>query len=256
MTGIATVGESALASLGLWQILAIAAGFVWSGFVRSGLGFGGAAMTLPLLLAVHNDVLLYLPAICWQLLFFSLLTVATRLAYVNWSFLFRLVMLLAVPFAAGLFGLLNLSETVLAVFVYTVTLIYGTLYLLNKVMVSSNRLMDAMCLLTGGYVSGVSMIGAPMIVAYSTRRLPASQLRDTLFVLWIILVIGKLGTFVVADVDLQWQLSILTLPLAGLGHWMGLAAHQRLIAGDRQRFNSFIGAGLCTVSLLGLGSVL
>ena len=33
-----------------WQYLAIAACFVWSGFVRSGLGFGGAVLTLPFLL--------------------------------------------------------------------------------------------------------------------------------------------------------------------------------------------------------------
>jgi len=28
-----------------WQLLAIALLFVWSGFVRSGLGFGGAVLT-------------------------------------------------------------------------------------------------------------------------------------------------------------------------------------------------------------------
>lgn len=239
-----------------WQILAIAVCFVWSGFVRSGLGFGGAALTLPLLLIVHNEPLLYLPAICWQLLIFSLLTVSTRLSTVNWRHIRHLSLVLALPFAAGLIGLLNLSATVLSLFVYTMTLFYGTTYLLNRVVVSRNRWMDVICVVGGGYVSGVSLIGAPLIVAYSTRRLPAEQLRDTLFVMWIVLVIGKLSTFSVAGVNLQWQLSVATLPLVTLGHWLGLKMHQKLVSGDKRRFYRVIGTGLCTVSILGLWSVL
>ncbi len=250
------LSESGLGSLALWQLIAIGTGFVWSGFVRSGLGFGGAALTLPLLLMVHNDVLLYLPAICWQLLFFSSLTVATRLDNVNWRYLGKLVLLLALPFAAGLFGLLNLSPQVLAVFVYLITLLYGSLYTLDRVMVSRNRLMDGICLIGGGYVSGVSLIGAPLIVAYSTLRLPATQLRDTLFVVWIVLVVGKLATFTAAGVNLQWQLSALTLPLAAFGHFMGLKVHTRLVGAQRRQFNRVIGLGLCTVSILGLWSAL
>lgn len=248
--------DTIFAALAKWQLLAIGAGFVWSGFVRSGLGFGGAALTLPLLLLVHNDVLLFLPVICWQLLIFSLLTIATRLDNVEWRFLVKLALLLALPFAAGLVGLLNLSSRVLAVFVYAVTLLYGSLYVLDRVVVSRNRIMDSVCLLGGGYVSGVSMIGAPLIVAYSTSRLPADKLRDTLFVMWILLVIGKLSTFTAAGVDLQWQLTIITLPLAGLGHILGLKAHEKLVGAQRRQFNCAIGLGLCCVSLLGLWSAL
>lgn len=250
------LSDSAVSSLALWQLIAIGAGFIWSGFVRSGLGFGGAALTLPLLLMVHNDVLLYLPAICWQLLLFSSLTLATRLDNVNWRFLAKLILLLAVPFAAGLFGLLNLSTRVLAVFVYSVTLLYGSLYALDRVMVSRNRWMDGICLIGGGYVSGVSLIGAPLIVAYSTLRLPATQLRDTLFVVWVFLVIGKLATFTAAGVNLQWQFSALTLPLAAFGHYMGLKVHTKLVGAQRRQFNQVIGLGLCTVSILGLWAAL
>lgn len=244
------------AGLESWQLLAIASCFVWSGFVRSGLGFGGAALTLPLLLIIHNEPLFYLPAICWQLLFFSVLTVATRLSNVNWHYLVKLVLMISVPFAAGLFGLLNLSASVLSVFVYSMTLFYGVTYAMNRTMVSRGRLMDAVCLIGGGYVSGVSLIGAPLIVAFSTTRLPATQLRDTLFVVWIVLVVGKLGTFTVAGVDLQWQLAAITLPLVGIGHWIGLRIHQSLVEGERKFFNRVIGSGLCMVSMLGLWSVL
>ncbi len=40
-----------MADLHTWQYVLIALIFVWSGFIRSGLGFGGAVMSLPLLLA-------------------------------------------------------------------------------------------------------------------------------------------------------------------------------------------------------------
>lgn len=250
------MNDTVWADFATWQLFGIGICFVWSGFVRSGLGFGGAALTLPMLLIIHNDPLLYLPAICCQLLFFSLITVATRLANVNWRFLGKLIVLITVPFAAGLFGLLNLPVTVLSLFVYAITLFYGLTYAMNKVMVSRSRTMDAVCIVGGGYVSGVSLIGAPLIVAFSTTRLPATQLRDTLFVMWIVLVIGKLSTFSVAGVDMQWLLTAATMPLVGFGHWMGLRVHQSLITGDRKRFNQVIGSGLCMVSILGLWSVL
>ena len=44
-----------------FQYLLIGLIFVWSGFVRSGLGFGGAVLSLPFLLLVHNAPLVYLP---------------------------------------------------------------------------------------------------------------------------------------------------------------------------------------------------
>lgn len=37
-----------------WQLLTIALLFVWSGFVRSALSFGGAVLTLPFLLMVRQ----------------------------------------------------------------------------------------------------------------------------------------------------------------------------------------------------------
>src|SRR5690606_8799698 len=65
-----------MADLSLIQYLLIALIFTWSGFVRSGLGFGGAVMSLPFLLLIDNQPLIYLPIIAVHLLFFSTLTVA------------------------------------------------------------------------------------------------------------------------------------------------------------------------------------
>ena len=57
-----------------YQYLLIGLVFIWSGFVRSGLGFGGAVLSLPFLLLIDNQPLVYLPLIAAHLLFFSGLT--------------------------------------------------------------------------------------------------------------------------------------------------------------------------------------
>ena len=140
--------------------------------------------------------------------------------------------------------------------VYAVTLVYGVMYLLDRGIVSTNRWSDALLIVLGGYVSGVSLTGAPLIVAVGARRLPPARLRDTLFVMWIVLVLVKLGTFVAADVDLQWLLFAATLPFATLGHVLGLRLHARLLAGGATRFRRVVGGGLAAVSTIGLLSVL
>ena len=43
------------------QFLAIALIFIWTGFVRTGIGFGGAALGLPLLLLVDDKPLVFFP---------------------------------------------------------------------------------------------------------------------------------------------------------------------------------------------------
>jgi len=244
------------AALAPWQLGALALAFLWSGFVRSGLGFGGAALTLPLLLLVIDDPLVFLPTIGCQLIVFSVLTIATRLYNVDWRFLGGLVLALALPVAAGLVGLLNLAPGVLSLVVYAVTLCYGLMYLLDRAIVSRSRTSDVFLILLGGYVSGVSLTGAPLIVAVGARRLPPARLRDTLFVLWIVLVVVKLGTFVAADVNLQWPLFVATLPFVTIGHVCGLRLHARLVAGGATGFRRVVGAGLAAVSVVGLLSTL
>lgn len=235
-----------------WQLATLAALFVWSGFVRSGLGFGGAALTLPMLLLVLDEPLAFLPAICWHLLIFSSLTVATRLGNVDWTRLARMALLLALPVAAGLAGLLNLSGAVLSAFVYAITFGYGAMYLVGRALRSRSVWTDAALLAVGGYASGVSLTGAPLIAAVGARRIEPARVRDTLFVLWMALVLVKLSTFVAAGVDLQLGLAAATLPAVALGHLAGLRVHEALVAGGRRGFERAVGAGLVAVSLVGL----
>lgn len=253
---ISSMNELAQLSLPLGSIVGIALCFVWSGFVRSGLGFGGAALSLPIFLQIVEAPLVFLPALAWQLLFFSSLTIATRLHNVNWRFLAKLSLQLAIPFGAGLFGLLSLPPNILAAIVYTTTFMFGMAYVANRMLTGGNQIVNAVSLGLGAYVSGIALIGAALIVAASSHRLPSAQVRDTFFMLWIVMVISKLSALKAADIDLQWQLSLLTLPLVGIGHFFGLKLHSRIVSGDRAGFNRLIGAGLCLVSFLGLYSVI
>jgi uncharacterized protein len=89
------------------QTFVIALLFVWAGFVRTGLGFGGAALGLPLMLFVHNDPRLWLPIISVHLLFFSGLTLSTRLHNVDWKYLRQSSIYIIPPAIIGVFGLLQ-----------------------------------------------------------------------------------------------------------------------------------------------------
>ena len=169
--------------------------FVWTGFVRSGLGFGGAALGLPLLLLIHNQPIFWLPIIGAHLLFFSAATLRTRMNNVNWQYLKRSGLYIVPSAIVGVFGLLNLPNHWLVLFIYSITLFYAFVWLLNFDIRSSNDWADKALLVLGGYVAGTSLTGAPLMVAVFMRNVSLAQLRNTLFVLWFLLVTIKMSTF-------------------------------------------------------------
>ena len=238
--------------LSIGQIVALCALFIWSGFVRSGFGFGGAALTLPLLLFVVDSPLLVLPVIALHLVFFSSITVGTHFHNVNWPYLKKLVTITLIPKLAGIAGLLSLPDDILSIILYAIMLLYGAMYLSGKKIRSQNRFTDGCLLAMGGYFSGVSLVGAPPIVAVVSRDLPAAQVRETLFVLWLIMVALKLAAFVATGTDLQLMAALWLLPFAGIGHWLGLRFHRRILASGQTSFMRLVGAGLLSVSAAGI----
>lgn len=234
-----------------YQIIFIALVFVWTGFVRTGLGFGGAALGLPLMLFVQNNPLLWLPIIGVHLLFFSGLTLINRLHNVDWPYLRRSSIYIIPPAIVGVFGLLNLPLLWLNSFIYSVTLFYGFTWLFNKGIGSHHAGVDRALLILGGYIAGISLSGAPLMVAVFMRNVSRYQLRDTLFVLWFILVSIKMTTFLVLSVDLHFVTALALLPIAAIGHVLGLKAHNTIMRNDLL-FKRWIGGGLVVVSLLGL----
>lgn len=229
--------------------------FVWAGFVRTGLGFGGAALGLPLMLLIVDRPLFWLPIIGTHLLFFTSLTLRTRLDDVDWAYLRRSSVLIIPAAIAGVFGLLNLPNDWLIVMIYSVTLFYAVTWLMNLNIRSSNSWIDRGLLLAGGYIAGTSLTGAPLMVAVYMRNVAAEQLRNTLFVLWFVLVALKMSTFAVLDVDLQFFSALMLLPVAAVGHVIGLKTHDRILQND-QLFKRVMGGVLILISLLALWKLL
>lgn len=240
-----------LPDFSLYQSIAVALLFVWTGFVRTGLGFGGAALGLPLFLFIFNQPLFWLPIISVHLLFFSTLTLFTRLGNVDWAYLRHSSIYIVPPAIAGVIGLVNLPASWLNIFIYAITLFYGVMWFLNYVIASHHNWVDKMLLVVGGYVAGTSLTGAPLMVAVFMRKVRKEQLRDTLFVLWFALVSIKMTTFVMLSVDLHFLTALSLIPVAAIGHYMGLRAHNAISRND-VAFKRWMGGGVVIISAMGL----
>jgi len=259
----------AMSELSLAQYSLIALIFIWSGFVRSGLGFGGAVLSLPFLLLVDNQPLVYLPIIAVHLLFFSSLTVylnnrkqagegaakTTPLSTVDWSYLKYALGIMIIPKMIGVFGLITLPPALMSSIIFTIVACYALTYIFNKPFSSNSRVLDIIFLMLGGYISGTSLIGAPLIIAVVMTHVAAHQLRDTLFTLWFILVAIKMVAFVWVGIDLQLLHALLLLPCAGIGHVLGLKIHEKMLKAESKVFFRILGSVLLVISGIGLGRV-
>lgn len=225
--------------------------FMWAGFVRSGLGFGGAALGLPLMLLVYDQPVYWIPLIGTHLLFFSALTLRTRLNNVDWKFLRSSLLYILPPAFVGVFGLLNLPNMWILTFIYGITLFYATMWLLNRNIHSRSKFFDNFLLVSGGYIAGTSLTGAPLMAAVYANNVVQSQLRNTLFVLWFILVTIKMSTFAALGVDLNFLTAIALLPVAAVGHMIGLKTHDMILQNDIV-FKRAIGGMLVIISALAL----
>ncbi len=255
-----------MSELSLIQCALIALVFVWSGFVRSGLGFGGAVLSLPFLLLIHNDALIYLPIIALQLLFFSSLifyeNYRIKRKYqrlgkphegsIDWPYLKKALLIMIIPKIIGVFGLITLPSTVMGIIIFAIVSVYALSYLFNKPFQSQNKALDTVFLILGGYISGTSLIGAPLLTAVFASHVAKEKLRDTLFALWFILVWIKVAAFVYLAVDFQLVHQLWLLPCAAIGHFLGLRFHRKLQATNSIVFYRVMGAVLLLTSFVGL----
>lgn len=256
------------------QLALIGLVFVWSGFVRSGLGFGGAVLALPFLLLIHNDPIIFLPLIAVHLLIFSA-WIALKNQYklkkeqavnkakfnsdkngyktsIDWVYLKYALAIMIVPKIMGVFGLLTLPAHWMSTIIFVVVICYALGYVLNKPFKSNSKWLDGLFLVCGGYISGASLIGAPLIVAVFASRVAKEKLRDTLFVLWFILVAIKVAAFALAGVDFQWIHHLWLLPLVTVGHIFGQKLHQKLLNASTPVFYRLMGSVLLLISIIGL----
>ncbi|MDX1458675.1 MAG: sulfite exporter TauE/SafE family protein [Marinobacter sp.] len=252
-----------MTDLSLLQYSLIGLIFIWSGFVRSGLGFGGAVLSLPFLLLVYNEPLVYLPIISVHLLVFSSLTIIMNNrkkpasvpdgeGTVDWRYLWRILGIMIVPKLIGVFGLITLPASVMSGIIFAIVSVYSLSYILNRPFRSNSKTVDTLFLMLGGYISGTSLIGAPLIIAVVAQQLPKERLRDTLFALWFILVTIKMAAFIWAGVDLQLIHHLWLLPCAAIGHVIGLRFHDRMLQAETPIFFRVLGSILLVISAIGL----
>jgi hypothetical protein len=155
----------------------------------------------------------------------------------------------------GVLGLLTLPAGLMTGIIFSIVSVYSISYILNRPFKSNHPLLDTGFLMLGGYISGTSLIGAPLIVSVFATHVAKHQLRDTLFVLWFILVTIKMAAFIYAGVDLQLIHHLRLLPCAAIGHVIGLRFHHKIVEGDPKVFYRVLGITLLVVSLMGIASL-
>ncbi|MEM6985139.1 MAG: TSUP family transporter [Pseudomonadota bacterium] len=259
-----------MTELATYQYVLIALIFVWSGFVRSGLGFGGAALALPFLLLVHPEPVLFLPLLAIHLLIFSVWithgrhllarwrgTATARSRHqIDWRFLGYALLIMAIPKLIGIIGLLTLPGETVSLVICAIIAVYAVGYVTNKPFVSRHWSTDISFLAIGGYASGMSLIGAPLIAAVFASHVSRAALRDTLFVTWFVVTGAKVIALILAGVDMQWIHHLWLLPCVTLGHLVGMRVHDWLQTGDPTQFNRVLGSALLLVSVIGVGNIL
>ncbi len=241
--------------LSFYQLIIIAIIFIWTSFVRTGIGFGGAALSLPFLLLFNQSALYWLPIIGIHLLFFTSLALRSSLKKVDWSYLKQAILWMFVPFFIGIFGIISLPDLYISIFIYSITIFYSILWLFDKTINSNNNNIDKFLLIIGAYIAGTSLIGAPLLVSVFMRNVAANFLRNTLFVLWFILVSIKMSTFIIVGVIIDWKFSLILIPIAAIGHLLGLKLHNSIMQ-NYQIFKKIIAITLITISLFSLVKII
>ena len=236
------------------ELLIIAIIFVWIGFVRTGLGFGGAVLGLPILLLIGGSPIDWLPIIGIHLLFFSSITLSNSLREVDWAYLKKSLPWILPAKIIGVIGLLSLPPNVMTVIVYLITIFYSLTWINNSQIISKKKWVNNLLLFFGGYLSGTSLMGGALLVAVYMNHIDLKKLRNTLFVLWFFLVSIKMAAFMAVGVNIDWRFSLMLIPVAALGHFIGLRMHERMIKSDA-KFKRWMGGVLILVCMVGLMKV-
>ena len=237
------------------ELLMIAIIFTWIGFVRTGLGFGGAVLGLPILMLIGGSPIDWLPIIGIHLLFFSSITLSNSLRQVDWQYLKKSLPWILPAKIIGVIGLLSLPPNVMTVIVYLITILYSLTWINNSQIISKKTWVNNLLLFFGGYLSGTSLMGGVLLVAVYMNHIDLKKLRNTLFVLWFFLVSIKMEALMAVGVYIDWRFSLMLIPVAALGHFIGLRMHERMIKSDA-KFKRWMGGVLIIVCIVGLLKVI
>lgn len=233
-------------------VIVLLISFWWSGFVRAGLGFGGAGLMYPIAFLVVDSVIFIVPIVGVHLLIFTGITLAKGgYKKVDWPTVGKLLLVCLPAKIIGVFGLLQMPDFWLLMSVYAILIFYSISYILNIKMKPSGWV-NVPILLFGAYMSGLTLAGAPLIAAVALQYLRKEQARESMYVIWIVMVVIKMSTLIYYDVDLQLEYHLWLLPVAFVGNYMGSKMHDRLQEMQGEVFYRWMGIALLTLSLTGL----
>jgi hypothetical protein len=229
--------------------------FIWSGFLRTGLGVGATVLMLPFALFVVNSPLIVVPIVATQSVILSSVTVFQHSQNVSWKHVGIFLGITAIPFVIGLYGLILLPEKWLMLLVYGITLMYALSYIFQIRLATNNTGLDLLALIMGGYINGLSFSGGPPIAAVMSKYVPKRQFRDTFLAMVILIAAIKLSTFYWVGVDLQLQLQLFMIPAVLIGHIIGLRFHHYFMTIDERSFYRWLGVVIFIATLVGIRTV-
>ena len=241
------------------ELFAILMLFVWGGFVRGAFSFGGAALTLPLLLLVYPDPLFFIPIIAIQLLVIAFVRVVFHSRLINFRVLWRSVLILLPTKIIGIIGLLQMPNDILILIIFGFSVFYAVTYLVRGTVQPSKgkkiTLFDYAAMGLGGYMSGTALSGAPLIVGVVGKYVAKESLRSTLFALWIVLVLIKLTAMMLAGVSMQLEHQLWLFPAGIIGHLLGVRCSRILHHMPEHVYYRALGAVMLVVGGSGVVSV-
>jgi hypothetical protein len=157
---------------------------------------------------------------------------------------------------AGAVGLLILPSNQTALLIYLLVALYAIRYIIDRPLKSTSKIADAVFLVLGTYVSGISLIGAPPVIPVELRHVTISEFRNTMFVVWWVLVSIKLVALDSAGNNLQITAALMLLPFAGVSHALGIRFHQHVMERGSEHFSRLISGVLLAMSAAGLTQLL
>lgn len=196
----------------------------------SGFGFGLVAMAiLPLLVGVKLASAFV--SFC-ALAIFGALTIPLR-KHIAWKALLPLFVGLALGIPIGVYGLVNLPETLLLKLLagFILTYVGFTLFVRPRVHFHMDRRWGYLAGFIGGIISGALSAGGPPIIMYcDSLNLGKKGFKATLQIIFVLMVLYKIPLFYISGLltGELWRTLLYYSPFVAVGTVIGVLLFQRL----------------------------
>lgn len=219
--------------------------------VKSVLGFGDALIAVPLLTLILG-IQVTAPLVTLIGTLVTLLLVVRNRKTIDVRAIWQLTLIAMMGVPIGVWGLKNLPEKPITGGLGIVLILVGIYYLRRPQLapVRGLRWTVLFGLASGIFGGAYNMSGAPMIIYGTLRQWQPSEFRGTLQSYFLIIGLTVLINHATAGLWTAqvWQLFVLSLPVIGLGFWIGTWLGDTL---PREKFEQAL-----YVALIVLGAVL